>query len=364
VSVTGKTAADDDSDDVATADASVARSDGSSRPRDDEPNGPVVVTPSGKDCNQLTIAFGSPEPTVYILVDRSSSMFEFNFWNPLKAGVLEVVKRLESEVNFGFSTYTGQAGGMCPELTTLDRIGKNNYGAIKTAYDALTKPTYKGETPTAAAIDAVAKRLSDEAASAGDVAPSPTVILLVTDGEPDFCDDPNVTCSRDAVVGAVQAAKAKGIGTFIFSIGGMVDRGHLGDVANAGVGQPLVDRQNAVMYQCPQRRATYSTSSGNAPFFEPNVNDQSALVDALASVVSSVRSCVFDLQGKLKIDLGAASQGVVEIDRQRVPYNTPDGFRMNSETQLELMGASCQKLRAPGARNVAIDFPCEAILLI
>jgi len=351
---------------TAAGDAGSASSrDETGRAPDATSNGPVVVS-SGKDdeCNKLELAFGTPRPTVFILVDRSSSMFEQKLWEPLKAGVLEVVERLEADVSFGFSTYTGQQGGMCPELTTLDRIATNNYAAIKAAYDGLRPPTYKGETPTSRAIEEVTKVLADKAASASDTAASPTVILLVTDGEPDFCDDPNVTCSRDAVVAAVQAAQKQGIGTFIFSVGGQVDKAHLGDVANAGLGQPVVDRQNAVMQQCPERKGSYAASAGSAPFFEPNVNDPSALVNALANVVSSVRSCVFELQGKLEIDLSVAGDGVVELDGKRVPYNTADGFRMNSTTELELLGAACEQLKKPEAKRVSIDFPCEAILYL
>lgn len=328
-------------------------------------NGPVVVS-SGDDeaCNQVNIAFASPQPTVFILVDRSSSMFEQNLWQPLKTGVLEVVDKLESEVRFGFAAYTGERGGMCPDLSSLDSVALNNYEAIKESYDALAPPMYKGETPTARAIDEVTKLLAEEAASAADVAVSPTVILLVTDGEPDFCDDPNVTCSRDAVVASVQAAKELGIGTFIFSVGGQVDQAHLGDVANAGMGEPVEDRQNAVMNQCPDRRATYSASSGNAPYFEPDVNDQTALVEAINRVVSSVRSCTFDLEGQIEIDLAAANEGIVQIDGERVPYEGADGFRMNSSTQLELLGGACERLRQPGDKRVFIDFPCEAILYL
>src|SRR4051812_1523647 len=94
VSVTDKGEQDDDSDSF-VSDAGTSRVDSSTRvPDDDDSNGPVTITPGKKDCNQLNIAFGSPRPTVFILVDRSSSMFEQNFWNPLKAGVLQVVKQL------------------------------------------------------------------------------------------------------------------------------------------------------------------------------------------------------------------------------------------------------------------------------
>jgi hypothetical protein len=198
---------------------------------------PSTSTPMGDtdDCNKLEINFESKVPSVFILVDRSSSMFERGLWDPLKGGVLSIVETLDKDVRFGFSSYTGQAGGMCPDLTSTVMVKDDNYVAIKSAYDAITAPTYKGETPTAKSIDEVAKVLGKEPAS------TPKFILLVTDGEPDFCDDPNVTCSRDAVVASVQRAKAQGIGTFIFSVGGSVDRDHLQDVAHARGGPPVQD---------------------------------------------------------------------------------------------------------------------------
>ncbi len=299
--------------------------------------------------------FTANAPTVYILVDRSSSMFDRGFWDPLKTGVLSVVQDLGDEVRFGFTTYTGQNGGVCPDLTPAGAIGEDNFAAIQAAYDGLQAPTYKGETPTALALAQVADTL------AADPGMGSKYILLVTDGEPDFCDDTPPTCPRDAVIGAVQAAYARGIGTFIFSLGGDVDQSHLQDVANAGTGQPVEDHQNAVEQQCSMVRGSYAATQGSAPYFQPNVDTQT-LVNALSAVITGVRSCVFELQGRLQIDLSAADQGVVEIDGVRVPYGAPDGYRMNSPTQLELLGASCERLRDPASQRVFIDFPCEAII--
>jgi hypothetical protein len=307
------------------------------------------------DCNKVEIEFAPRIPSVFILVDRSSSMFERNLWAPLKDGVLAVIDRLDGEIKFGFSSYTGAQGMMCPQLTTVVPIAENNHDAIKRAYDSIEKPTFKGETPTSLALTEVAKTLQKEPAD------SPKFILLVTDGEPDFCDDPNVTCSRDAVVAAAQAAFASGIGTFIFSVGGEVAKAHLGDVANAGTGQPVMDRDMAVHYQCPNSVATYSATSGAAPYFEPDINDRNALVMTLASTIAGVRSCVFDLQGRVKIDLMQADKGVVEIDGMKVPFGGNDGYRLNTETQIELLGAACQRLRLPETKKVFIDFPCEAV---
>jgi hypothetical protein len=327
----------------------------------DNPGPATMVTnpaPAADECNKVEIDFAPRVPSVFVLVDRSSSMFERSFWEPLKLGVLAVIEQLQADIRFGFSSYTGAQGMQCPELTMIVPLAEKNYDAIKRAYDAIAKPTFKAETPTSLAIAEITKTLLAEPKD------TPKYIVLVTDGEPDFCDDPNVTCSRDAVVAAAQAAYAQGVGTFIFSVGGEVDRGHLGDVANAGTGQPVEDRQMAVHYQCPMSMATYAATSGSAPFFEPDVNDRAALVTALTNTIAGVRSCVFDLQGKVKIDLKLADQGVVEIDGQRVPYGGADGYRMNSETQLELLGAACTRLKQPDTQRIFIDFPCEAIELL
>jgi hypothetical protein len=37
---------------------------------------------------------------------------------------------------------------------------------------------------------------------------------------------------------------------------------------------------------------------------------------------------------------------------------------MNSETQLELLGSACARLRKPETQRVSIDFPCKAIELL
>ena len=56
-----------------------------------------------------------------------------------------------------------------------------------------------------------------------------------------------------------------------------------------------------------------------------------------------------------------ADQGVVELDGVKVAYGGAAGYRMNSETPLELLGLACQRLKRPDTTRVFIDFPCEAI---
>jgi hypothetical protein len=120
---------------------------------------PSQVSDAGRnsdDCNKVEIDFAPRVPSVFILVDRSGSMFEHNYWSPLEDGVLAVIEQLEQEIRFGFSSYTGQQGMQCPQLSSVVPIADRNYAAIKQAYAAITKPQFKAETPTSLAISEVA----------------------------------------------------------------------------------------------------------------------------------------------------------------------------------------------------------------
>src|SRR5690606_35027267 len=125
------------------------------------------------------------------------------------------------DVGFGFGSYTGQ-NGMCMGLTPGAPIDANNYTAIEAAYSTLAAPMGKGETPTALAISQASELLLV------DESPGDKFILLVTDGDPDFCDDPDPRCGADALIASLQVAASKGVQTLVFGI------------ENAGIKDPLV----------------------------------------------------------------------------------------------------------------------------
>jgi uncharacterized protein YegL len=301
-------------------------------------------------CNQLSLRFEARTPSVVLLVDRSSSMFERGLWEPLQTGVLAVVERLQDDVRFGFVSYTGQAGGSCPDLEQV-APALANHAAIARAYAAQRPPSYKGETPTSLALERVASTLGSQ--------PGDDYILLVTDGEPDLCDDGNVTCARDAVIASAQRAHARGVTTFVLSLGGSVDRAHLRDLANAGTGQPVSDRDDAVRYQC-QGQARYAQQDGDAPYYEPDVGDRDALITQLASVLARTRSCVLELGGAVQVQPGDEMRGEVTLDGAALRYG--DEYRMNTRTQLELLGDACEQLRREQDVSLSITFPCEALV--
>lgn len=324
----------------------------------------VLTTGSGGTsggCQQLDIVFEPQTPYVLILVDRSGSMFDSGSWEPLKTAVLNVVQNVDDKIAFGLMTFTGIAGQQCPLLTETS-LALDNYATIASAYEAASvKPGDKLETPTAATIEATAvpKLLAEQDAGG-------KYIVFVTDGEPDRCDDGIPECARDDVVGAVQAAYSKGISTFVFGLGTGVFGQHLQDVANAGAGAPVVLPGDNALYGCfggdwTKAKGKYADAGGTTKFFTPDPTDAAALEAELSAAIAGTKSCTFDLQGKIEVDLDNAAEGTVLIDGTAVPYDATDGWSMSSPTVLELHGAACDALKK-ATMGISFDFPCDILI--
>ncbi|WP_437737293.1 vWA domain-containing protein [Sorangium sp. So ce1335] len=318
----------------------------------------VVASGAGGDgggCQQLDIAFEPQTPTVMIVVDRSGSMYDSGYWDPLKTAVLNVVEALQDKVRFGFLTFTGVAPAQCPLLTGADVIALNNHADIVAAYDEATmRPGQKLETPTGMTFN---ETVIPELVAFGE--PGPKYILFVTDGEPDRCDDGPAACARDDVVGAVQSAYTQGIGTFVFGLGEGSFAEHLQDLANAGAGQP-VRRPQDTQQSCFTGAGTYADVGGAAMVYTPDPTNATALENELNAAISGAKSCTFDLQGSIEVDLAHASEGQVLIDGAPVPYDEQNGWHMESSTQLVLAGDACERLKT-ATQGISFDFPCEII---
>jgi hypothetical protein len=158
--------------------------------------------------------------------------------------------------------------------------------------------------------------------------------VLATDGEPDTCAVPNPQNGQPEAIKAAQDAYAKGIETYIISVGDQVSLGHLQDMANAGKGVPVGGSQNEPYYQAL---------------------DQQALYDAFQTIINGVRSCVLKLNGT--VDPANASKGQVTLDGKPLGYEDPDGWKLNNPSEIELLGTACDAIKE-GDHSLTINFPC------
>jgi hypothetical protein len=339
-------------------------------------------------CQEFQVVFERRIPTVFVLVDRSGTMFDVrngtNAWDPLRGAVLQVVQQLQAEVRFGFGAFTGEQGQTCP---IFDKVNPdlNNHGAIQTQYMALGRPT-KGETPTMMALPLARDALVNDPGNGG------KYILFVTDGEPDYCNDDYAICPVDSVVYHLQRLHTEQIQTLVLAVtttAAPVPLGGLEAWANAGRGLPAaifsfqgmnltpLDIFNGCQgkpawtaeftaagrnQQTNPSLGQYSPQGGNAPVYRPSNLSQTELVSQISTAIQGVKSCRFDLQGRIKVKLEQQQRGRVLIEGTDVPFGEMDGWHMASDTELVLEGAACARWQDPANKVIDFKFPCDVII--
>jgi hypothetical protein len=306
----------------------------------DDSGGGDSAGDDGADCPGVEVSLTGVIPTVMLLVDRSGTMNR-DFGNTdrwtavfdtLMDGTTGLVKRLNNQVRFGISLYSGRDGNaVCPILAGLPPA-LGNYRDILDLYRPLDPIE---DTPTAPSIAAAQSSLAAVQET------GPKIIVLATDGEPDTCavpDPDGLPEARADSVAAAQAAHAAGIDVYIISVGDEVSQDHLQDMANAGVGLPVGGAERAPFYQA----------------LEPG-----ALIDAFDTIIGGVQSCTFALDGT--VDLDRASEGTVTLDGVALDFGTE--WRLPDERTLEILGEACDTLLAGGEHDVKAEFECGGVIV-
>lgn len=358
--------------------------------------GGVTTTTTGGACQALEVSFTPQDPTVFILVDRSTSMWDNMFWDPLRDGVLEVVSRVHQDVRLGFGTFTGLQGNTCPlDLQDVGVIDKNNLAAIEAFYTPILHPGVATETPTPAALmQAQAILKADHLTS-----PGPKYILLVTDGNPDYCDSGATECRADVTVRVLQDLKADPevpIHTFMVALPDPgIDQDWLKAFANAGAGQPVAapretefcdDILPATATLLPELdpttwpQGTYGAAMGPETPYNVDPAQRDQLVSQITGLLAGVKSCVFDLTNAageevISVVEGREAEGSVFIktaanpdpgEAQNYDPTGMNGWKVNridgAADQIELVGSACELLRNPDTTGIEFGFPCEIII--
>src|SRR5688572_2393554 len=160
-------------------------------------------------CQDLTVVPTPQVPTVAIVVDNSSSMYEprADLWDQLYDALMNpttgAIQPLEGKIRFGFSSFRSpdetrvpETDNSCAQITSVP-FALNNYMAINTVYQSVgldgRKPAGCGatpnapncgdtdwETPTGHSLRRIA---ADLTAFEGEP-PGPKYMLFVTDGTP------------------------------------------------------------------------------------------------------------------------------------------------------------------------------------
>lgn len=290
-----------------------------------------------QQCPGVEVAFTQRVPFIMVLVDQSSSM-ESNFgdgtrWSVMREALLDeddgIIRALHNDVRLGLALYSSVNGYQGPECPMISKVDAEfgNYETIRALYDG-AEPIE--DTPTGESLLAVATQLEKVYVNNA----TPKAIVLATDGHPDTCEQPDPENGQGKSINAAKAAFGMGITTHVISVGDEIGEDHLQDMANAGAGLEVGGANNAKFYRALNNGELYG---------------------AFSDIINGVRDCVFTLDGEV-VD-GYGDQGTVRIDGMSIPKDDPNGWRLNSAKEVELIGEACTLIQE-GDHSLVIDFPC------
>jgi hypothetical protein len=307
-------------------------------PQETDPDKPLDEVP---ECIEGQVEFEAIVPEVSLLLDRSGSMTgslgTVTRWEALGLVLLGdpdnvedhgVVGDFEDRVAFGASFYTTGSGpsGCALDLESV-AVARNNYRDIRQRYSQIG-PT--GWTPTGEAVRAIVAN-----ALLNDLSGGPKILVLATDGAPGTCA-PATELATTLVENEVASAFEDGMQTFAIAIDTGTDAPHMQRVANLGVGLA-------------------ADADPPAPYF--TAESQEELELAFSTILADVpRSCVFSLNGE--VDPDEADEGTVILAGEELGYEDSDGWVLAEVDQVELVGSSCDQIRA-GEEDLDISFPCS-----
>ena len=300
--------------------------------------------PEPEGCVDITRSYASTPPSVMLLIDQSASMNErfgqSTRWDVLRQAIIDeqsgLLTWLDDAANIGIMLYSSldgfRQGFECPLIESVPTRFDGAL-AIREFY-AEREPRPGGDTPTADGIDVATDSLV--ALGAGPA----MYVLLLTDGVPDTCAEPDPQNGLEPAVAAVQRAYSLGVKVRTVGVSPEIARDGLQRMANAGAG-----KDPALQFG--------RDADAEEPFYAST--DPRELADQLKGAIGDVRSCTVDLGA----DVGPARarDGSLVLDGASLHYGTPDGWRFVDEDTIAIDGAACQRILGAGEQLV-VHFPC------
>ncbi len=307
---------------------------------------PEPVQPMRRPCESVSLTLDELRPAVTLLVDQSGSMrsgyptreSEQTRWQVVRQALLDpmtgVVPSLQRSFQFGLVFYTshnGFMGGACPILLQ-EKSATGNYEAIRKLYDSAYP---EDDTPTGAAVQQVTRNI--QAANRQ----GPEVILLVTDGDPDTCAQPDPQDGQAEAIAAVAAAHAAGIDFYVLGVSSDISGDKLQQLANVGQGKAL--------------DARWGVDADAAQPFQASAS-VAGLTAQLREILAKVPLCEVALDRDVGVD--ELSAGNVMLDGQPLSYGSADGFVLEDPRHLQIQGKACDTLRAAG-KKLSVRISCD-----
>ncbi len=308
-------------------------------------------------CDQEEFAIARVIPDMLIVLDRSNSMFDDGYWNPVREAIYGVTFEMDMEIWFGLMIFPNVVGApVCSGTTAQCEPGHEPLvgvaeGTALDIRDALGPMATCGGTPIAQTLQN-ARAYLDTLAADG----HPKFILLATDGAPNcnaaldgsgcVCTSPmgcsfnNLNCLDDArTMGIVEDIRAAGIQIFVLGIGTSEWMDILNEMAARG---------------------------GTGAAFP--AEDPASIRTAFDDIAGSIASCEFDMRAP---DPSADPTRVnFYFDEVVVPSDNADGtcddgwaWTDATHTRVQFCGSYCDRLLGGSVGNISATWGCPTVLI-
>ncbi len=308
------------------------------RPELDRPRGELPID-EAELCVYRNYRFDVGETTVMLLVDQSGSMNErfvdASRWDTLAMVLFDeqsgLLPKLQDSIRFGMMLYTsinGFSGGTCPILQ-LGEAGFGNVDQLRELYES-NEPRQGGDTPTGEALTAAKEALQN------DPTEGEKRIVLLTDGEPDTCTQPDPQRGQGTAVAAARDAYLAGFEVFTVGLSSDVGNAHLQEMSNVGQGR-AVDLQWGVDADAAQ------------PYRADD--DPAELAEQLRGAIGYPRTCEFSLPK----DITEAELSTALDDEDLI---AGEDWVIEGRT-LRLLGGACEAVKADAKQLWVIEPACR-----
>lgn len=315
-------------------------------------------------CEVVQLVADPVVPDMMIVLDRSGSMTEGGRWAPSVSAVRRVTAELQDRIRFGLAMFpdpganpTAAVGGIagcfsapdpqaCLDMMTngasnavcapgkvVVPVAESTADEIAQQLDS-TQPN--GGTPTAETLQALADSYAGEPAGP-DQKPHLKYVLLVTDGQPTCpagMGSDTTPADIDASNAAIDALTAKDVKTYVIGY----DTTSPGNEALASVLDGFAQR------------------GGTGDQMHRPVEDETSLLTELQRITGEIAGCAFSLSMAPQ----RADFVLVRLDGLQINLDDPNGWRLNGDREVELVGSACESFKT-GAHTLKAEVQCDVV---
>jgi hypothetical protein len=320
-------------------------------------------------CDCAELPFAEPPPTLWFVLDRSTSMAQGDKWGLLRSVVLDVVARLGPRIQVAVSPFprADDGDGECTtgRIALTPRVGDRPAGSHGDTWNLVHSVLFSheptGGTPLSATLEVVATAIQKNSGK--------NVVVLTTDGAPN-CDADIPACDASACVPNIENIDQCPIagdpnccdpatGSPLNCLDDAAAQKAVLEIAALGADTYVLGIPGSEPYR--DLLAALATAGGTAKtsgtrYYAATTTDTKAFADELSSIAAKIlATCTIQLSS------APADAGMVNVLIDGVPIQPGDAGWSLAADVVTLHGAACTQVLSGEALDVRVVVGCPTV---